>query len=101
MTTYVSKDMDEELEFTAAKSLNEHPDYCLDTHYPTMYNPHTACRNLGVPFHPGVERYYCSHGYMTYRDVLLQKGWKNSIARRRTENILNTETPDNNKKKGE
>jgi TRAP transporter TAXI family solute receptor len=64
MTIYVSRHMDEELAFTAAKSLDAHPEYYLEVHYPTVYNPHTACQDMGVPFHPGAERYYRSRGYI-------------------------------------
>ncbi len=61
---YTSKHLDEEVAFIAAKSLDGHPEYYLETHYPTVYNPFTACQDMGVPFHPGAERYYRSRGYM-------------------------------------
>ncbi len=61
---FTSKHMDEEIAFITAKSLDEHADYCLETHYPTSFNPVIACQDMGVPFHPGAERYYRSRGYM-------------------------------------
>jgi len=61
---FTSRHMDEELAFITAKSLDEHPDYFLETHYPTSYNPFIACQDTGVPLHPGAERYYRSRGYI-------------------------------------
>ncbi len=61
---YTSRHMDEELAFITAKNLDEHPDYFLDTYYPTSYNSFIACQSTGVPLHPGAERYYRSRGYI-------------------------------------
>lgn len=61
---YTSRHLDEEVAFIAAKSLDEHPDCFLDAIMPTSYHPLIACRDTGVPFHPGAERYYRSRGYI-------------------------------------
>lgn len=61
---YTSRHMDEELAFITAKSLDEHPDYFLETQFASSFNPFIACQDMGVPLHPGAERYYRSRGYI-------------------------------------
>jgi TRAP transporter TAXI family solute receptor len=61
---YTSAQLDEELAYITAKSLDEHYEYFLEAYMPFCYNPFRACRDTGAPLHPGAERYYRSRGYL-------------------------------------
>jgi|RhiMetdeSRZDD1v2_1073273.scaffolds.fasta_scaffold141260_2 uncharacterized protein len=61
---FTTVDLDEELAFLTAKSLDEHCEYFLEGYIPFSYNPFRACRDTGAPLHPGAEKYYRSRGYL-------------------------------------
>jgi uncharacterized protein len=61
---FVHAGMPDEMAFLTAKSFDEHSLYFLQTHLPLAYSPLMACRNTGIPLHPGAEEYYRSKGYL-------------------------------------
>lgn len=64
-TITVSTKMANDLAYTITRTLNDNPDRVRKIH-PSLadYDPAKAFLYLGVPLHPGAERYYREKGYM-------------------------------------
>jgi TRAP transporter TAXI family solute receptor len=64
-TVTVSSKMPDELAYTLAKTLNDNPDRVRKIHGSLAdYEPAQGHLFLGVPLHPGAERYYREKGYL-------------------------------------
>jgi TRAP transporter TAXI family solute receptor len=61
---YGRTDMPEHFAYTLAKALDEESRRFIWTSMPLSYNPDTVWHTLGVPLHPGAERYYREKGYI-------------------------------------
>jgi len=64
-TITVSVKMADDVAYRIAKSLNDHPDGVRQIH-PSLssYDSSKAWLNLGIPLHPGAERYYREKGWL-------------------------------------
>jgi len=64
-TITVTTKMANDLAYTITKALNDNPDRVRKIHGSLIdYDPAKAYLNLGVPLHPGAERYYREKGYL-------------------------------------
>jgi uncharacterized protein len=64
-TVTVSAKMPDDLAYTLAKTLNDNPDRVRKIHGSLAdYEPAQGYLYLGVPLHPGAERYYREKGYL-------------------------------------
>jgi uncharacterized protein len=61
---YGRTDMPDEFAFELAKAIDEDRRGMIWAPLPLSYNPQTGCEALGVPLHPGAERYCRSKGYI-------------------------------------
>jgi len=64
IVVYGRTDMPDDFAYTLAKAIDEHQDLLAWTLMNWSYNPHTVWNALGVPLHPGAEKYYKEKGYM-------------------------------------
>jgi TRAP-type uncharacterized transport system substrate-binding protein len=64
-TVIVSSKMADELAYTLAGTLNDNAERLRALH-PSLagYDPALGYLHLGVPLHPGAERYYREKGYL-------------------------------------
>ena len=64
-TITVNAKMPNDLAYTITKTLNDNPDRVRKIHGSLAdYDPAKAYLYLGVPLHPGAERYYREKGYL-------------------------------------
>ena len=64
-TVTVSAKMPDDLAYTLAKTLNDNSDRVRKIHGSLAdYEPAQGYLYLGVPLHPGAERYYREKGYL-------------------------------------
>jgi TRAP transporter TAXI family solute receptor len=64
-TITVSTKMPNDMAYTITRALNDNPDRVRKIHGSLSdYDPATAHMNLGVPLHPGAERYYREKGWL-------------------------------------
>lgn len=61
---FARNDTPEQSAYDTAKAIDEHRDALKWFIRPYSYDPHTVFENLGVPLHPGAERYYREMGYL-------------------------------------
>jgi hypothetical protein len=57
--------LSDDLAYAVAKAIDEHSEYLQDGYVAFAYHPRLACRDLGIPLHPGAERYYRERGYLS------------------------------------
>jgi TRAP-type uncharacterized transport system substrate-binding protein len=64
-TITVSTKMPNDMAYTITRALNDNPDRVRKIHGSLAdYDPAKAHLNLGVPLHPGAERYYREKGWV-------------------------------------
>jgi TRAP-type uncharacterized transport system substrate-binding protein len=64
-TINVSADMDPDLAYLLTRTINDHADRLRSVHESLAdYDPARAQQRLGVPLHPGAERYYREKGWL-------------------------------------
>jgi uncharacterized protein len=61
---YTRDDMPEDFAYLLAKALDENRALLRQVHIPFSYDPANVGRDLGIPLHPGAERYYREKGYL-------------------------------------
>ena len=61
---YARDDAPDAFVYALARAMDEERGQFLWTHMPLSYDPLTAPHALGVPIHPGAERYYRERGYL-------------------------------------
>lgn len=62
---FARSDMPEQVAYDAAKAIDVHRDALKWFIRPYSYDPRTVWADLGVPLHPGAERFYREAGYLT------------------------------------
>jgi len=56
--------LSDEQAYAIVKAIDDHPDVLHEGYVAFSYNPRTAWQDLGIPLHPGAERFYREQGYL-------------------------------------
>lgn len=64
---YTCDEMPEDFAHLLAKALDDNRHVFRETHIPYSYDSRNVARDVGIPLHPGAERYYREMGYLPSR----------------------------------